>query len=228
MRDFDFDSEIFELLLARNKQINETLYQKMIDYCLNMLKQSFEANKNEDIIFYFNIFTNWIQIIEDVTYQKKFLDILCSNPLKIKELDDKLTNTIFIVNFINKNKQYLFRFLEAYSQISLQILSEIYPFFISRFSIYSADIISARITTIRRHFPALVPFYVCIYANYYKEKDIIENIKLLFVPKTKFKKQLEYISMFEKLLIKYNKRGRIIDFKCKSGIKNQPNTWILF
>lgn len=223
MRDFDFDSEIFELLLARNKQINESLYQKMIDHCLNMLKQSFEANKNEDIIFYFNIFTNWIQIIEDVTYQQEFLDILCTNALKIKELDDKLTNTIFIVNFINKNKQYLSHFLEAYSQISLQILSEIYPFFISRFSIYLADATSTRITTIRRHFPALVPFYVCIYANYYKEKDIIENIKLLFVPKTKFKKQLEDLSMFEKLLVKDNKRGRIIDFKCKSGIKNQPN-----
>lgn len=74
---FDVDSEVFELIVAMLKQQSETRYQALIELLFERSEQELAENRQDFPVF--NILILSMQVIDDVDYRQRFLQIILSH-----------------------------------------------------------------------------------------------------------------------------------------------------
>jgi hypothetical protein len=74
MSNFDIDSEVFELTVALVKEDNEVKYQELITYIFKMVEKDFQNEPPKYMSFC--ILTLIMQVIDDVYFIQKYLDLV--------------------------------------------------------------------------------------------------------------------------------------------------------
>ncbi|MHB1153715.1 MAG: NACHT domain-containing protein [Eubacteriales bacterium] len=95
---FDVDSEVFELTLARLKQETQDKYIDLVRYVIN--KATEEIQQNNVNFKAFTVLVLFFQVLDEVTFQNIFIDFLIVNRDKIVKNIDKISNQEIIVNTI--------------------------------------------------------------------------------------------------------------------------------
>lgn len=111
LRQFDVDSEIFELTFALIKQTNELKYQKLINYIFKKCFEELEVS-NINKISAFNILTLGMSVITDVEYRDRYIDFLISNKEFIINQSKLVNDRIYEV--IISNNEYCEKIIEEY------------------------------------------------------------------------------------------------------------------
>ena len=95
MKQFDIDSEVFELILSTLKQKDEYKYQELIDYLFVQAKNEIQ-NDNIDGISAFDILTLGMEVIDDIEFKNEYVNYIVENKEFFKNnkkerfLDDKI------------------------------------------------------------------------------------------------------------------------------------------
>lgn len=124
LKQFDVDSEIFELTFALVKQNNEMKYQKLIEYVFEKCNQEI-VKKDKTRISAFNILTLGMQVIDDIEYRDRYINFIIKNKKYIIEyqgeiLDDKINE------IIDTNKEYINTIVDEYcNEAKIQIIDVI-------------------------------------------------------------------------------------------------------
>lgn len=99
MKQFDIDSEVFELILSTLKQKDEYKYQELIDYLFVQAKNEIQ-NDNIDGISAFDILTLGMEVIDDIEFKNEYVNYIVENKEFFKNnkkerfLDDKILKVI--------------------------------------------------------------------------------------------------------------------------------------
>lgn len=125
MKQFDVDSEIFELTIAMIKKSDELKYQKVISYIFNEIFEDFNLQK--PTIIPLNILTIIMQVVDDVKYRFDYVDIFVRNSKKIFYAKDELRNKDIVINILKKavllNERKYYEFASEFEQyVFLDIL----------------------------------------------------------------------------------------------------------
>lgn len=115
MKQFDIDSEVFELILSTLKQKDEYKYQSLVDYLFEQSINEIQTN-NIDEVSAFDILTLGIEVIDDIKFKNEYVDYLIDNKeyfhnnIKERFLNNK------IVKMILHNKEYINKVNEIYKE----------------------------------------------------------------------------------------------------------------
>ena len=95
---FDVDSEIFELTLSRLKQETQDKYIELVDYAFELSQNELRENntKYKDL----NILILFMQVIDEVTYQKQFVELIIEYAKNIGKGIRLINNQETILNVI--------------------------------------------------------------------------------------------------------------------------------
>lgn len=131
LKQFDVDSEVFELTIAMFKKSAEEKYQRIIEHIFNEIECQFNKNKNNYAAL--NMLILMLQVIDDVVYRNNFIKMIIIHKEKIFTYSDRIFNNDIIVRLILSNKEYVDSINEAYYMVSineilllLQNISKIY------------------------------------------------------------------------------------------------------
>ena len=124
LKQFDVDSEVFELTFALIKQNNELKYQNLINYIFEKCNEELgisDLNK----ISAFNILTLGMRVITGVEYRNKYIDFLITNKEYIINQSNLLNDRIYEV--ITSNNEYCEKIDDEYSrEAKLKIISSVF------------------------------------------------------------------------------------------------------
>lgn len=123
---FDVDSEVFELTVAMLKQKAENKYQKLIELMINKSQEEFLIDNSSYIVF--NILILSMQVVDDILYRNKFLELLLNNKEKIMENREMMHNMHIISDVFARdyesNKKICERYYnEAVASLVLKAIS---------------------------------------------------------------------------------------------------------
>lgn len=116
-KNFDVDSEVFELSLAMFKQKNEVKYQEIVVYLLDRINSKDLDDKEK--LTTLNIFVLCLQIIDDATYKKQFTEFLLSNLDFCVRYIKEIQNQRFISEVVLSDKQLSQLMAEKYREVSI-------------------------------------------------------------------------------------------------------------
>lgn len=95
---FDVDSEVFELVLARLKQETQDKYISLIKYVFDQCEQDLKSDNPS--LKALNILVLFFQVIDEVTFQLNFVNMLCVFSKVITKNIKRLSNQEIIQNVI--------------------------------------------------------------------------------------------------------------------------------
>lgn len=102
---FDVDSEVFELTVAMLKQKSEERYQALIELMFDRVEE--ELNSDTEDFSVLNVLILSMQVIDDVLYRKKFLQIIIERKGVILKNNDSIHNLRLISDiFENDDNSY--------------------------------------------------------------------------------------------------------------------------
>lgn len=129
MRNFDVDSEIFELILSTLKQKDEYKYQELIDYLFVQAKNEIQ-NNNIDGDSAFDILTLGMEVIDDIEFKNEYVNYIVENKEFFKNnkkeifLDDKILKVIL------QDDEYINKVNEIYKEYAkLESLVAFFKYF---------------------------------------------------------------------------------------------------
>ena len=108
---FDIDSEVFELTLAMFKQKDELRYQEIVTYVLNIIKTEKSLEKRA---FAISIFVICLQVIDDESFIREFIDIIVKNTKLFTSKKVIIHNPAYLLSCICSNDEYINKVVEAY------------------------------------------------------------------------------------------------------------------
>lgn len=100
---FDVDSEIFELTIALLKQTDELRYQKLVELILNEAKEELTLQTK---IQMFNVLVLAMQVVDDATYIREFVNMLIDNREILVKESRKISNVQIITQVCLINNEY--------------------------------------------------------------------------------------------------------------------------
>ena len=115
MRQFDLDSEIFELVLATLKQKNELKYQNLVDYLFKKSREEIKNNVDES----FDILTLGMQVIDDIEYREKYINFLVDSKEYFRKNDERKFINDKILKIILSEEKYVKKINETYEEYAI-------------------------------------------------------------------------------------------------------------
>lgn len=112
---FDVDSEVFELTIAMLKQKSEEKYQMLTELMFDMAEKELNSNNKDFPVF--NILVLSMQVIDDVIYRKKFLNMMLKQKDVILENSEAIHN-LKLISVIYEND------ISAYQKICDSYIDE--------------------------------------------------------------------------------------------------------
>ena len=236
MKQFDVDSEIFELVLASLKQKDEYKYQKLIDYLFSKAKEEIENSKNNNYEDKkaLTILTLGMQVIDDIKYKNLYIEYLVKyKTYFIRKSKQRFINDK-IFRIILSNEKYLKKVNEIYeidakSELLLKFLRNFIEIKLRSFKGENKDISQKNdIMDFKRHFIMQTVRYGSFYMKSYysdntpnildyeltdqKVNDLLEMCTLSF----------EEINKYKLILSKYHKLDEKEKGKMREIINNLP------
>lgn len=117
---FDVDSEVFELTTAMLKQKDEVKYQALIDLLFE--KAIFELNNNADEYTVFNILILSMQVVDDVLYKNKLLDLIIDYKDTLLNNISKIRNMRLVEAFYNDDEKALEKICDSYNSEAMVVV----------------------------------------------------------------------------------------------------------
>ena len=116
MKDFDIDSEVFELTVALVKEDNELKYQSLVEYIFSQVEIDFKSSCPDFVAFI--ILTLSMQTIDDEYYLVKYFEIIRDYPElmineKVRLLNQRLLH-MWIIKSIEKRNENKKEFKNVY------------------------------------------------------------------------------------------------------------------
>lgn len=128
LRQFDLDSEIFELVIALIKKEDARKYQVLVQYLFSTVERTF---KNKRVsAFPLHVLSNMIPVIDDKIYRTQFVQLFLtySDIIIEKNMFDQLSlySCIIINKMLEKNADLRTKFSEKYTTALIEnLLSDI-------------------------------------------------------------------------------------------------------
>lgn len=222
LKDFDLNSEIFELFITIYQQKNPSYLQALITRLFEYIDE--QIKKRKIITYYIDILTIIIQFVEDSEFIQRYIklfllngDIISELPLKV---DFKSISSIFVRDLIFLKK----RIDEYKSFISKNIIKILIKFILRRRKecIYLAENWSVSAgtlnTDIRLQKGFSTPWLLTLFPDYDKYMDQyfkkFENRKFLLTIEKMNYKELDNIMMFVKKVNNHPSWLRKIIYDC--------------
>ena len=222
LKDFDLNSEIFELFITIYQQKNPSYLQALITRLFEYIDE--QIKKRKIITYYIDILTIIIQFVEDSEFIQRYIklfllngDIISELPLKV---DFKSISSIFVRDLIFLKK----RIEEYKSFISKNIIKILIKFILRRRKecIYLAENWSVSAgtlnTDIRLQKGFSTPWLLTLFPDYDKYMDQyfkkFENRKFLLTIEKMNYKELDNIMMFVKKVNNHPSWLRKIIYDC--------------
>lgn len=119
---FDVDSEVFELTIAMLKQKAERKYQALINLIFE--KTAIEFNNDKQILTVFNILILSMQVVDDIYYRNKFLELLIDQKDIICKNISNIHNLWLISEYYYHDDEASHKLFDAYKEICLYHMFE--------------------------------------------------------------------------------------------------------
>lgn len=220
MKNFDIDSEVFELTVALVKEDNEEKYQKLIDYILSKVQEDFE--NTEQNFTAFGILTLAMQVIDDAYYINKYYEIILQyhefmSSNQVCSMNQKLIS-MWVDKIICKDEEKKQEFLKIYEdqciRCLLPLMEHIRKSKKQPMQIVAENVIVANNITIDHELRFSIgrfPFFVSLYNKYgdlftLMEKCVqrgLASVDIGNANKTKIKKGL---NSYKKLSLEERKK----------------------
>ena len=105
LKQFDVDSEVFELTIAMFKKSAEEKYQRIIEFIFDKIKSQFDTN--EDNYIALNMLILMLQVIDDVAYRDNFINMIIQYKNRISMFPNKVLNNDIIMRLILVKDTYI-------------------------------------------------------------------------------------------------------------------------
>ncbi len=130
MRQFDLDSEVFELVIALIKKEDARKYQTLVQYLFNIVERSFHNKRVK--AFPLHALSNMIPVIDDKIYRTQFVQLFLtySDIIINKNMFDQLSfSSCFIINrMLETDSNLLSEFSGKYTKAAIDNLLFDIPF----------------------------------------------------------------------------------------------------
>ena len=124
LRQFDLDSEVFELVIALIKKEDARKYQTLVQYLFNIVERSFHNKRVK--AFPLHALSNMIPVIDDKIYRTQFVQLFLtySDIIISKNMFDQLNfSSCFIINkMLETDSDLLSEFSEKYTMAAIDNL----------------------------------------------------------------------------------------------------------
>lgn len=118
-KEFDVDSEIFELTMSMLKQRAENKYQNVLDIIINEAEGELIAKVNPICL---NILILIMQIVDDIQYKEKFFELIIKYKESIMQNIENIHNLSYLPIFLRGFPNYQIRICETYYRESINEL----------------------------------------------------------------------------------------------------------
>lgn len=175
MKDFDIDSEVFELTVALVKEDNEEKYQGLVEYIFNKAQEELTTKSSHYNAF--GILTLSMQVIDDAYYIKKYYEVIIKFHELMFTIQNNSINQKLISMWVDKaicnDTDKKLEFLKTYAdQCVCYLLSVLNSISINPqkqmhvvFEL-PAKILNNNLKTNFLPIHGTIPFYVLLYSKY--------------------------------------------------------------